>query len=210
MVYAVYCSAIDNFNEIFHLARPDSLDTYSIFATFPAPYFHGSNVGPFVDQIVGTAILVGLIAALIDHRNQAPAGNMAPMVIGFVVAVIGCAYGTNAGAALNPARDLGPRFFAYLSGWGRLAFSGDYGPARQYWWISVAAPLIGGVVGLLLYDFFIGHVLEARAMLLRTPEPGLAPRPTTRAASVVAGPVTAEDVTDADEPAIGIREKALL
>lgn len=110
VVYAVYDSAIDNFNAMYRLARPDSLDTYSIFATFPAPYFHGSYIGPFVDQIVGTAILVGLIAALVDHRNQAPAGNMAPMLIGFIVAVIGFSYGTNAGYALNPARDLGPRF----------------------------------------------------------------------------------------------------
>jgi glycerol uptake facilitator protein len=202
VVYAVYYSAIDNYNQIYHLARPDSLDTYSIFATFPAPYFHGSAVGPFVDQIVGTAILVGLIAALIDHRNQAPAGNMAPLLIGFIVAVIGFSYGTNAGYALNPARDLGPRFFSYLLGWGRLAFSGDYGPASQYWWIPIAGPLIGGVVGVLLYDFFIGHVLDARATMLRTPEPGLAPAPTTVAAAAVAGPVIAEDAADADDQAM--------
>jgi glycerol uptake facilitator protein len=203
VVYAVYFAAIDNYNATYHLARPDSLDTYSIFATFPASYFHGGYVGPFVDQIVGTAILVCLVAALIDHRNQAPAGNMAPMLIGFIVAVIGFAYGTNAGYALNPARDLGPRVFAYLLGWGRLALSGDYGPTSQYWWIPIAGPLIGGVVGMLLYDFFIAHVLDARATLLRTPEPGLAPKPTTAAASAVAGPVITEDAAGADDAATG-------
>jgi glycerol uptake facilitator protein len=196
VVYAVYGPAIDNYNAANHLARPDSPDTVSIFATFPASYFHGGYLGPLVDQLVGTAILVALIAALIDHRNQAPAGNMAPLVIGLVVAVIGCSFGTNAGYALNPARDLGPRLFTYLMGWGKLAFSGDYGSTTQYWWIPIVGPLIGAVLGIFLYDFFIGRVLDARATMLLTPEPGLAPLPTTDAAATVAGPVTIEDSAD--------------
>lgn len=199
VVYAVYGSAIDNYNSTHHLARPNSPDTYSIFATFPAPYFHGGYLGPLVDQLVGTAILVALIAALIDHRNQAPAGNLAPLIIGMIIAVIGCSYGTNAGYALNPARDLGPRLFAYFAGWGRLALSGDYGSTTQYWWIPIVGPLVGAVAGIFLYDFFIGHVLEARATMLLTPEPGLAPPPTTDAAAAVAGPVTAEDSAGANE-----------
>ena len=199
VVYAVYGSAIDNYDATHHLARPDSPDTFSIFATFPASYFHGGYLGPLVDQLVGTAILVALIAALIDHRNQAPAGNLAPLIIGMIIAVIGCSYGTNAGYALNPARDLGPRLFAYFAGWGKLALSGDYGSTTQYWWIPIIGPLVGAVAGIFLYDFFIGHVLEARATMLLTPEPGLAPPPTTDAAATVAGPVTAEDSADASE-----------
>lgn len=197
-VYAVYGSAIDNYNATHHLTRPESQDTYSIFGTFPAEYFHGGYLGPLLDQLVGTAILVALVAALIDHRNQAPAGNMAPLIIGFVIAVIGCSYGTNAGYALNPARDLGPRVFTYFMGWGKLALSGDYGGTTGYWWIPIVGPLVGAVVGILTYDFFIGHVLDARATMLLTPEPGLAPLPTTHAASTVAGPVTVEDSVDSE------------
>jgi glycerol uptake facilitator protein len=80
-----------------------------------------------------------------------------------------------------------------------LALPGDYGQTTNYWWIPVFVPLFGAVAGILLYDFFIGNVLEARATMLRTPEPGLAPVPTTDAASGVAGPVTAEDSADAEE-----------
>jgi glycerol uptake facilitator protein len=199
VVYAVYGPAIDDYNVANHLARPDSPETYSIFATFPAAYFHGGYLGPLADQLVGTAILVALIAALIDQRNQAPAGNMAPPIIGLVVAVIGCSFGTNAGYALNPARDLGPRVFTYLTGWGKLAFSGDYGSTTQYWWIPIVGPLIGAVIGIYTYDFFIGRVLDARAAMLLTPEPGLAPLPTTEAASRVAGPVTVEQSAGADD-----------
>lgn len=59
-------------------------------------------------------------------------------------------------------------------------------------------PLAGAIAGIFLYDFFIGHVLEARAEMLLTPEPGLAPPTTTDAASAVAGPVTVEDSADPD------------
>jgi len=51
-----------------------------------------------------------VIAALTDLRNTAaPAANMAPLVIGLLVVAIGMAWGTDAGYAINPARDFGPR-----------------------------------------------------------------------------------------------------
>jgi glycerol uptake facilitator protein len=163
LVYAVYYSAIDWFNTNQHLTRPHSLPTFAIFATYPAAYFHGAWAGPFVDQVVGTAILVALIAALIDRRNQAPKGNMAALLIGLAVAVIGLAYGTNAGYAINPARDFGPRLFTYALGWGPLALPGHLaGQFSNYWWIPIAGPLAGGAVGILAYDLFIGQVLTAR------------------------------------------------
>jgi glycerol uptake facilitator protein len=178
LVYAVYESAINWFNAAHHLARPHSVPTFAIFATFPAPYFHGSWVGPFVDQVVGTAILAALVAALIDHRNQAPKGNVSALLIGLVVAVIGLAYGVNAGYAINPARDLGPRLFAYALGWGHLAFPGDFGVFTGYWWIPIAGPLAGAIVGVLCYDFFIGQVLAARQEPEGPrPEPGRVPEP---------------------------------
>ena len=58
-------------------------------------------------------------------------------------------------------------------------------------------PLFGAVAGILLYDFFIGHVLDARAAMMRTPEPGFPFPPPTRRR--VAGPVTAEDSAEAEE-----------
>lgn len=170
VVYAVYFPAIDAFNATNNVAdRSESLPTFSIFATFPAEYFGSSWVGPFIDQIVGTAILVALIAALIDSRNVAPASNMGPFVIGMVVTVIGLTFGTGAGYAINPARDLGPRIWTFMVGWGELAFPGTYEWFSNYWWIPIAGPLAGGAVGILVYDLFVGQVLAARSA---PPEPG--------------------------------------
>ncbi len=163
LVYAVYYSAIDAYNQANHIAaRAQSLNTFAIFATFPAKYFHGAWAGPFIDQIVGTGILVALIAALLDTRNSAPESKLAPYLIGLVVVAIGLSYGTNAGYAINPARDLGPRLLTYAFGWGHLAFPGAGTYFSHYWWIPIAGPLAGGALGILAYDFFVGDAIRAR------------------------------------------------
>jgi glycerol uptake facilitator protein len=176
LVYAVYHAAIDAFNLTNDIAsRSQSLATFSIFATFPASYFHGGLWGPLLDQIVGTALLLGLIAALIDTRNQSPRANLSGFLVGLVVVVIGLAYGTNAGYAINPARDFGPRLFTYIEGWGRLAFPGAGTYYDHYWWIPIVGPLLGGVIGICVYDLFIGSVLAARARAHEGREAGRVP-----------------------------------
>jgi glycerol uptake facilitator len=138
--------------------------TFSIFATFPSQAFHGSPWGPLLDQVVGTVLLVLCIAAIIDTRNTSVKGNLAPFIIGLVVAAIGMSFGANAGYAINPARDLGPRLFAWLAGWGQLAVPGTVpGSFSGYMWVPIVGPLIGGTLGVVIYDLFIGDVLHARA-----------------------------------------------
>ncbi|MEV4732622.1 MIP/aquaporin family protein [Saccharopolyspora sp. NPDC049426] len=171
VVYSVYSWAIDAFNAKAGVPRSESLDTYAIFATFPAEYFGGSWWGPLLDQIVGTAVLVLLIFALIDARNSAPAANLGPFLIGMVVTVIGLTFGPNAGYAINPARDFGPRLWTFLTGWGEIALPGTYEWFSFYFWIPIVGPLIGAVVGAVVYDLFIGQVVAARTS---APEPGRA------------------------------------
>lgn len=164
LVYAVYHDAIHAFEQA---SKPPghNIASFSIFATFPAPYFHGGIWGPLVDQIVGTAFLLLFIAALIDTRNRAPGPGIAPLIIGLTVAAIGMTFGANAGYAINPARDFGPRAFAYLAGWGDLALPGSSaaGGYSWYFWIPIVGPFVGGVVGVVVYDLFVGDVLHARA-----------------------------------------------
>ncbi|TDD10047.1 aquaporin family protein [Saccharopolyspora terrae] len=171
VVYSVYSWAIDAFNAKAGVPRSESLDTYAIFATFPAEYFGGSWWGPLLDQIVGTAVLVLLIFALIDARNSAPAANLGPFLIGMVVTTIGLTFGPNAGYAINPARDFGPRLWTFLTGWGELALPGTHEWFSFYFWIPIVGPLIGAVVGAVVYDLFIGQVVAARTS---APEPGRA------------------------------------
>jgi len=168
LVYLVYHDAIDAYNLAAHTPKSSggALASYSIFATFPAPYYGGSIVGPLVDQIVGTGFLVLFVVAVIDLRNTAVGANLGPLIIGFVVAAIGMSFGANAGYAINPARDFGPRLFAFFAGWGKVALPGSYSAPgfsfSWYFWIPIVGPLIGGVIGVIVYDLFIGDVLHAR------------------------------------------------
>ncbi len=162
LVYACYRWAIDAAIAKAGETRETSLSTYSIFATFPAEYFGDSWWGPLLDQIVGTGILLLLICALIDTRNTAPMSNLHPFLIGLVVVAIGLTFGTNAGYAINPARDFGPRLFTFFEGWGDIALPGTFDWFSGYWWIPIVGPLIGGVVGVLVYDLLVSPVLKAR------------------------------------------------
>jgi MIP family channel proteins len=124
--------------------------TAGIFATYPQPFL--SNVpGGLLDQVVGTALLLLVILALGDARNLAPDPKIGPLVVGALVVLIGMCFGYNAGYAINPARDFGPRVFTALAGWG----SGVFRAGNGWWWVPIVGPLIGGVLGGLVYDFFI-------------------------------------------------------
>jgi glycerol uptake facilitator protein len=171
LVWVVYHSAISDYETAHKITRgaANSVPTFSIFATFPAPYFHGWT-GPFVDEVVGTAFLAAFVLALVDEWNQPPKANLAPMLVGFVVMAVGISYGANSGYAINPARDFGPRLFALIPGYGDIAIPGNYGNVNTYFWIPIVAPLVGAAIAGFIYDFCIRDVLMARA---EAPTPGV-------------------------------------
>jgi glycerol uptake facilitator protein len=157
LVYLVYHNAISSYEAAHNITRgalggsADSTATFSIFATFPAPYFHSSMIWPLVDQIVGTAFLLMFVLALTDERNQPPRMNLAPLLVGLAVAAIGMSFGANAGYAINPARDLGPRLFTFVAGWGSEVFRAG----NHWWWVPIVGPCVGGVLGGAVYDLLI-------------------------------------------------------
>ncbi len=102
-----------------------------------APDRRVSEWGAFRDQIIGTAILLFLVFAVTDPRNTSPLANMAPVVVGFIVVAIGMAWGTDAGYAINPARDFGPRLASFFTGYGS-AFRDQYG--NLYFWVPIVGP----------------------------------------------------------------------
>lgn len=144
VVYFTYQEAIDAFEPT------RTLTTAGIWATYPQDYL--SNFpGGLVDQIVGTALLMMVIFAITDPRNMALPAPISPMVVGATVLVIGMTYGLNAGYAINPARDLGPRLWTYVAGWGDQVFTAHHG----WWWVPVVGPCLGAVLGGFVYDLLI-------------------------------------------------------
>jgi MIP family channel proteins len=147
----VYLTYVEAFNAYDGGQRQveGAVATAGIFATYPQPFL--SIVGGFVDQVVGTALLMASIMAITDQRNNAPPGWLTPVIVGGIVVAIGVAFGFNAGYAINPARDLGPRLFTAVGGWG----SGVFTAAGGWWWVPVVAPCVGAVVGALIYDALV-------------------------------------------------------
>jgi aquaporin-9 len=125
------------------------LGTAGIFATYPQPFV--SIAGGFIDQVVGTALLMSCILAITDQRNNSTPAWLTPVIVGGLVVAIGVAFGFNAGYAINPARDLGPRLFTAVGGWG----GGVFTAAGQWWWVPVVAPCVGAVLGALIYDVLV-------------------------------------------------------
>uniref|UniRef100_A0AAY4AEL3 Uncharacterized protein n=1 Tax=Denticeps clupeoides TaxID=299321 RepID=A0AAY4AEL3_9TELE len=147
-IFSLYYDAILHYSGgNFTVAGPRG--TAGIFATYPAPYI-SLHVG-FYDQVLGTAMLLLCLMALSDQQNQpAPAGSE-PVAVGLLVLLIGISLGSNSGYAINPTRDLAPRIFSALTGWGMEVFRAGNG----WWWVPVVAPLLGGVVGALIYKVLV-------------------------------------------------------
>ena len=102
--------------------------TAGIWATYPQPFL-SAFPGGFVAQIVGTALLVGVIFGITDSRNSPAPNGLAPVIVGLLVVLIGATFGFNSGYAINPARDFAPRVFTAIAGWG-----GDVFRAGGSWW----------------------------------------------------------------------------
>jgi MIP family channel proteins len=151
VVYLTYLEALTAFDGGVRHVTGD-LGTAGIWATYPQAFL-STFPGGFVDQVVGTALLVLVIFGVTDSRNATPPAGLAPVIVGLIVLLIGVAFGFNSGYAINPARDLGPRLFTAVAGWGGEVFRAGNG----WWWVPVIAPCVGGVLGGWVYDALVGN-----------------------------------------------------
>lgn len=150
IVFATYHEALEAYSGNERIVTGPKA-TAGIWATYPQPFL--SNVpGGLIDQIVGTAFLLAVTFALSDQRNNAPPKWLGPLAAGALVALIGMTFGYNAGYAINPARDFGPRLFTAVAGWGSEVFRA----ANGWWWVPIVGPLVGGLVGGGAYELFVG------------------------------------------------------
>jgi glycerol uptake facilitator protein len=144
------------------LVDPNLDHTTGIFCTFPA--VAGFWPG-FFDQVVGTALLLGLILAVVDKLNALPGSNLAPFIIGLIVVAIGISFGGMNGYAINPARDFGPRLFAVLAGFKNNGLT----DGSVVWLVPIVGPIVGGLLGAFAYDLTIGRTLLRANLMSQNP-----------------------------------------
>jgi MIP family channel proteins len=165
VVYVTYYEALGSFDGgTRQVAGP--LGTAGIWATYPQPFL-SVFPGGFMDQIVGTALLMAGILAITDTRNTPAPAGLAPVIVGLLVVLIGAAFGFNSGYAINPARDFGPRVFTAMAGWGLDVFRAG----NNWWWVPIVAPIIGAVAGAWLYDACVGKHFPAEGRVRLQAQP---------------------------------------
>ena len=124
-----------------------------VFCTIPQIR---NPVNNFITEVVGTAMLLfGVVAIVGNAQNFANQDlstifsvGIVPLIIGFLVLAIGLSLGGPTGYAINPARDLGPRIAHAI-----LPIPGKGDSDWAYSWIPVVAPIVGGIIGAVLYSF---------------------------------------------------------
>ena len=125
-----------------------------VFATGPAIRNSAANV---VTEIIGTAVLVFGVLAIAENAQTLArpgaidlsvvfTGALQPLLVGILVLGIGLSLGGPTGYAINPARDFGPRLAHAV-----LPIAGKRDSDWSYAWIPIVGPLIGGVVGAVLF-----------------------------------------------------------
>lgn len=146
LVYWNYLPAFQSFD-------PGLEKTAGVFTTFPA--FPMVPFAGLLDQTIGTALLLMLILAITDERNQPPGANLGAVMVGSVVVLIGMAFGGMHGYAINPARDFGPRLFTVVAGFKNNGLT----DGTNVFWVPIVGPLLGGILGCAAYDFGIRRFL---------------------------------------------------
>lgn len=142
--YLIFYGAIN------HYAGGDLLVTGSkatahIFATYLPD--HMTLWRGFLDEVFVTGMLQLCLFAITDKMNSPALQGTEPLMIGILVCVLGVSLGMNTGYAINPSRDLPPRFFTFIAGWGTQVFRAG----NHWWWVPVVAPLLGAYLGGIVY-----------------------------------------------------------
>src|SRR5437879_2881614 len=143
-----------NYAPAFRQVDPQLERTAGVFTTFPA--FPALPHAGFLDQVIGTGLLLLLIFAITDEFNLPPGANLSPLMIGLVVVAIGMSFGGMHGYPINPARDFGPRLFTAVAGFRNNGLT----DGSRTWGIPSVAPPMRGPGAAAVYDWGIRRFLR--------------------------------------------------
>jgi len=144
IVYGNYIHAVDLFEGGKGVR---TIASASFFSSYPLDFM--TNVSSFFSELLATAIIFIVVLALGDKRHGPHPSGFVPLMIFVLVLGVGTSLGAETNYAVNPARDLGSRMLTALVGYGSDVFTFR----GQYWlWCPIIAPILGCVVGGLVYD----------------------------------------------------------
>ena len=173
VTYGLFQGTIAHFEAEYDIERGsnNSALTAMLFGEyFPNPAFYNhslpesydviSPLGAMAVEAFCTGVLAFVIFSLTDKQNSTISGGngqaTVPLIIGITVSLMIsiCAPLTQVG--INPARDFGPRIFAAIAGWGRMAIPGP----RNGFWVYIVGPILGAIVGAGLNDWIFSNAVR--------------------------------------------------
>jgi glycerol uptake facilitator protein len=101
-------------------------------------------------EIIGTAILMLVILSATNPNNRGARAAYVPWTIGLTITVLISLFAPLTMAGFNPARDLGPRIIAALTGWGSNVFTAN--GSTGWFTVYIVAPILGAQLGGLLHS----------------------------------------------------------
>lgn len=155
-LFVMYHGILEAFESSHHIVRgaPGSEATAMIFGEFypnpggsPLTEAARATVGistAFFTEAIGTAVLMMVILGSVDYRNTSRPQVLTAITIGLTITILISLMGPLTMAAFNPARDLAPRLFSAMAGWGSVPFKAN---GNGWWAVYVLAPFIGAVAG---------------------------------------------------------------
>lgn len=163
MLYVIFSGAITEFEMKNNIVRGEAGSEASamVFGEyFPNPQgkpLHEVNRNrmepwrAFVAEVVGTALLLLVIFGTTDPNNKDRPRILTAVTIGLTVTMLISLLGPLTMACFNPARDLGPRLFSSLAGWGSVPFTAN---GAGWFTVYILAPICGGLLGGWIYRLF--------------------------------------------------------
>ncbi|CAL4322899.1 MIP/aquaporin family protein [Buchnera aphidicola] len=152
IVYIIYYKLLITFENKYNIIRgtKKSLELASIFCIFPKE--NNNFIYDFILEIIISSLFIVLLMKINEKNNFFQSYNfMRPILIGILVTLLNLSLGDCNNITLNPARDLGPRIFLSLFGWGKLVFINDHKNILPYFLIPEIAPILGINLGGWIY-----------------------------------------------------------
>lgn len=170
LLYLLFADSIDQYESINGILRgsPASVKTAMMFGEFYPNQGAGAAaiVTPltaFLAEAVGTFVLVSLIFSLTEGCNLGrPDDALAPFFIGLTVSIIISIIAPLTQAGLNPARDLSPRLFSMIAGWGKAAL-----PDQGLGFLTVycLGPIVGACTASIVFRMIIEPMMKRKKEL---------------------------------------------
>lgn len=159
IVFFLFNNYFTNFEVANSITRAsfDGLATAGIFSTYPATGL-GIVQAFFVEFLITSILMIAILALGEDKSSNKPGANLSPLILGATIAIIGSSFGALTGFAMNPARDFGPKLFAFFAGWKQFAFG-----QNCYFLVPIIAPILATITSGYLYDNVIKKYLISKS-----------------------------------------------